>query len=139
MAGSKSDWYENRVLNIALRGSTQAAITPYVALFTGTLTGDTPGTEVSGGSYARVSAPAATWGPTSGAAGDSSAGTLTNAVAIAFPAPSANWGTVTHFGVFDAATVGNALYYGDLTTSRTINNGDSAPTFAIGALVATEG
>jgi len=58
---------------------------------------------------------------------------------VTFPAPTAAWGTVTHFGVFDAATAGNALYYGDLTTARTINSGDSAPTFAIGALTTTEG
>ncbi|HXI17807.1 MAG TPA: hypothetical protein VNM48_15710 [Chloroflexota bacterium] len=139
MAGSKSDFYENRVLNLALRAATLTpAITPYVALFTGTLTGDTPGTEVTLGAYARVSAPATTWGPTSTAAGDSTAATLTNAVAITFPLPTANWGTITHMGIFDAATAGNALYYADLTTARTINSGDSAPSFAPGVLTLSE-
>ena len=140
MAGSKSDFLENLVLNYALRGAAATTIpNAFVALFTGTLTGDTPGTEVTGGAYARVSTAASTWGPTSGAAGASTAGTLTNALAVTFPAPTAGWGSVTHFGVFDAATAGNALYYGDLTTARTINAGDSAPSFAVGALSCSEG
>lgn len=139
MAGSKADYWENRCLNLALRAATQAAaITPYVALYTGTLTGDTPGTEVAAGGYARINAGATFWGP-AGTAGDATAGSLANVLAITFGTPSANWGTVTHFGIHDAVTAGNALYYGDLTTSRTINNGDAAPSFAIGALTITEG
>ena len=139
MAGSKADYLENLVLNYALRGAAAATIAnAFVALFTGTLTGDTPGTEVTGGAYARVSTAAATWGPTSGAAGASTAGTLTNALAVTFPAPSAGWGSCTHFGIFDTSTAGNALYYGDLTTARTINAGDSAPSFAAGALSLSE-
>jgi len=143
LAGSKTDFFENRVLNIALRGALQAAaVTPYVALLTGTLTGDTPGTEVTGGGYARVSAPAATWGPTSGAAGDSTAGTLTNAAVITFPTSTGAWSagaSITHFGIFDAATVGNALYYGDLTTPQTVGATGITVSFALGTLTLTEG
>lgn len=140
MAGSKADWFENKVLNIAFRGTAWSTLSNiYIALFTGTLSGDTPGTEVSGGSYARVSTAASTWGPTSGAAGDATAGTITNALAITFPAPTANWGTCTHIGAFDASTAGNALYYADLTTTRVINSGDGAPSLAVGAAVFTEG
>ena len=139
MAGSKSDYLENALLNSVLRNAAFPTITnAFVALFTGTLTGDTPGTEVTGGAYARVSTAATTWGPTSGAAGASTAGTLTNALVVTFPAPTANWGQVTHFGIFSALTGGNALYYGDLTTARTINNGDSAPSFAVGSLSCSE-
>jgi hypothetical protein len=132
MAGSKSDYLENKVLDAVFNGTSWTTINNvYVALFTGTLSGDTPGTEVSGGSYARVSTAPADWTA-------ASSGSLNNGNAITFPAPTANWGTVTHFGIFDASTSGNALYYGDLTTSRTINNGDGAPSFASGALVVTE-
>ena len=83
----------------------------------------------AGGSYARVNlAPLdtnwkATQGGTSGAS-SGSGGVTANAVAITFPAPSANWGTVTHFGIFDAASGGNLLVWNALTIPRTIVNGD---------------
>lgn len=133
MAGSKADYWEQKILDMAFKAATFTALSggPYVALFTGTLTGDTPGTEVSGGSYARVQVAAADWTRT--------ASSIANNATITFPSPTGNWGTVTHFGIFDASTSGNALYYGDLTTSRTINNGDSAPSFAASALTITEG
>lgn len=35
-------------------------------------------------------------------------------------------------------TGGNLLYYADLTTSKTINSGDAAPSFAAGALTVQE-
>jgi hypothetical protein len=132
MAGSKSDYLENKLLDAVFNGVAWSTIANvWVALFTGTLSGDTPGTEVTGGSYARVSTAPADWTAASG-------GALDNGNVITFPAPTANWGTVTHFGIFDASTAGNAFYYGDLTTSRVINNGDGAPSFAVGALDITE-
>ena len=103
-----------------------------VALFTSNPAEDASGTEVSGGAYARVQHnPAdANWDAISG-----TNGTTANTSTITFPTPSgANWGSVTHFGVFDAASGGNLLFYGALTTSTTINDGDAAPSFAAGAL-----
>jgi hypothetical protein len=131
MAGSKSDYLENKVLDAVLNNTSLAVTTPYVALFTATPSDSGGGTEVSGGSYARVNS-STSWPAASG-------GSCANDVAIAFPTATANWGTVSQFGIFDASTAGNLLYWGDLTTSRTINNGDPTPTFAIGALVITEG
>lgn len=139
MAGSKSDAWEIGVLKLATGASSgftgiTGSVTPYLALFTGTLSGDTPGTEATGGGYARIS--------TSGAWGTPSAGSVSNTSAISFAAFS---GTVssgsafTHFGIFDASSAGNALYYGDLTDqTKTGSSGDTI-TFAIGALTLTEG
>ena len=39
--------------------------------------------------------------------------------------PTAGWGTVTSFGVYDAATGGNLLFFGTLSISKTINQGDT--------------
>lgn len=105
-----------------------------VGLFTAAPTDAGGGTEVSGGSYARVSVnPAdANW-----SAPDATGGVTANVSAVTFPAPTANWGTVTHFAIFDATTAGNMLVYGALTASRVINNGDAAPSFAPGALTVT--
>ena len=34
---------------------------------------------------------------------------------------SANWGTVTHIGIYDDEVGGNLLFHGALNTARTIN------------------
>ena len=105
-----------------------------VALFTVTPADAGGGTEVTGGSYARVNLPPldANW-----TAPDGTGGLTDNAAAITFPTPSANWGTVVAFGIFDATTAGNLLVWGPITPNKTINNGDPAPSFAIGALDVT--
>jgi hypothetical protein len=106
----------------------------FVSLHTADPTDAGTGTEVTGGSYARVArAPLdANWTAASG-----TDGITTNAAAVTYPAPTANWGTVTHFGIWDASTAGNLICYGPLGTSKTINNGDAAPSFAIGAITIT--
>lgn len=103
----------------------------YVALFTAAPSDAGGGTEVSGGSYARVAvAPAdANW-----SAPDATGGLTDNVAAVTFPAPTANWGQATHFAIFDRATGGNMLIWGALAQAKTINNGDPAPSFPIGAL-----
>jgi len=93
------------------------------------------GTEVTGGSYAAVNlAPSqtnyyGTHGTTVGASSGTS-GLIDNAVAIVFPAPTANWGLITHMAVDDEAA--NMLTYSPLTISKTVNNGDPAPSVPIG-------
>jgi len=103
----------------------------YVGLLTAAATPETGGvTEVAGGSYARVAeAPGdANWAAPAG--GD---GTTSNVNAITFPTATADWGTATHFGIWDAATAGNLLVYGALTASRNIVNG-ATPSFPAGSL-----
>lgn len=105
-----------------------------IGLFTAAPSDAGGGTEVSGGSYARVARNPldANW-----TAADNTNGVTTNAADVTFPAPSANWGTVTHFGIFDATSAGNLLFHGALTTSRVINSGDAAPFFPAGSLSVT--
>lgn len=47
-------------------------------------------------------------------------GVITNGSAISFEESTADWGTVTHFVIYDAATGGNLLMYDALTASRTV-------------------
>lgn len=136
-----SDYLENKIIDWLLRGQ---AFTPpanvYVALFTAAPSDTGGGTEVSGGSYARVEVASslANWSGTQAAgsttASSGTGGTTSNNATITFPAPTASWGTITHMGIFDAATDGNLLAYGALTTSKNVNNGDAAPSFAAAAL-----
>ena len=131
------DYGENRILD-AMLGSDHSSVFPatvYIGLFTSAPNdAGSGGVEVTGGSYARVSVNPldANW-----TAASSVDGVTTNAAAITFPAPTANWGTVTHFGIFDATTTGNLLFHGALSASRVISNGDAAPQFAAGALSVT--
>ena len=133
MAGSKSDYLENKILDHVLGGGdyTRPA-TVYVALYTVAPTDAGGGTEVSGGSYARV---AVTINSTNWPA--ASSGSKSNGTAISFPAATANWGTVVAFGIFDAASGGNLLYWGTLSASKAVNNGETA-SFAAGQLTISE-
>ena len=47
------------------------------------------------------------------------------------PNTGTNWGTMSHFGIFDASTSGNLLWHGTLNASKTVEVGDSL-TVAIG-------
>ncbi len=109
-----SDYLEKKLLDHVLRNT---AYTPpasvYLALFTTDPTDAGTGTEVTGGAYARQKI-------TFGAA-SSPGGTASTTADIAFPVATANWGTVTHVGIYDAATAGNLLFHGALNTPRTIN------------------
>lgn len=133
---SFSNYLEDLVLNATLRGTAWPAWTTgshHVALFTAAPTDAGGGTEVTGGAYARVAVTRAA-GSWAAPADNAGAQRTSNSSAITFPSPTANWGTVTHFAVFDAATAGNMLVWGPLTTSRNILNGDNAPSFAAAAL-----
>ena len=131
-----SDYLENELIKHIFRtGSFTKPTNLYYALFTAAPSDAGGGTEVSGGAYARVavSVADASFDATSG-----TDGATANTGAITFPAPSgANWGTVTHMGVFDAATTGNLLMHGALTTSRLISDGDAAPVYSAGAFTFT--
>lgn len=139
-AGALTDYAENKLVDALIRGQAIGApATWYVALYTTCPTDSTSGTEVSGGSYARVAVTAGLtqWAGTQSAgsttASSGTNGTTSNNATITFPAPTANWGTVTCWGLTDASTAGNIWVYSSLTTSKTINNGDAAPSFAAGA------
>lgn len=136
---SKSNFLEDAILNHVLRGVAFPTLagSVYVALHTADPTDAGTGTEVTGGSYARV---AVSRGTGSWAAPSDNSGSqrTSNSAAITFAAPTANWGTITHVAIWDASTSGNLLYRQALTTNRTVNNGDQAPSFAIGALTVSE-
>ena len=133
--GSKSDYLENQLLDLVLGdgGTFSHLATVYVALYTVTPSDSGGGTEVTGGSYSRVAVTNdATNFP------DASGGAKANGTAITFPTPTANWGTIVAFAILDASTAGNLLYWGAITPNKTVNNGDPAPSFAVGDLDITE-
>lgn len=106
-----SDYLANRVLN-TLRNVSGAIATVYMSLHTAapSVSGSN---EVAGGSYARQTI---AFNAASGRA-------MTNNGAVTFSGmPTA---TVTHFGLWDAASGGNFLGRGALTASKSVTSGDS--------------
>lgn len=117
---SKSNYLENVLLDHQLGGPDYVRpATVYIALYTVAPTDAGGGTEVSGGNYSRV---ALTNDATNFPA--ASGGNKSNGTTIAFPVPSAGWGVVTHFGIFDASSGGNLLRWGPLSISKTVDPGD---------------
>ena len=125
---AKSHSLDNALLSAVLRNvSYTSPATVYAALFTVAPTPSTAGTEVSGGSYARV---AVTFGAPA-------LGVTSNSAPVAFPTATADWGTVAAVAIMDALSGGNLLYFGALTTPKAVDNGDTA-SFAAAALSLTE-
>lgn len=117
-----SNYLENKVLDHVLKNTayTQPA-SLYLALFTsnpadqleqGTLTFEV---STSGTAYTRKAV-------TFAAASNGAA--ATNAT-VTFDAATASWGTIGFVAVMDQATGGNVLFWGAVTTSKTIDTGDT--------------
>ena len=139
-----TDFAENKLVDAIFRGQASGLpATWYVALFTAAPNDAGGGTEVTGGSYARVAVTASlanfagTQSAGSTTASSGTGGVTSNNNAVTFPVPSANWGSITHFALMDAVSGGNMWIHGALTVAKTVNNGDPAPSFAAAALTFT--
>jgi len=111
---SFSNFLETEILDHVFGGAAYTApATHYLALFTATPGETGGGTEVTGGAYVRKAVAFTTTG-----------NTTSNTAAVEYPTASANYGTVTSVGVFDAATSGNLMAYATLSSSKTIETGD---------------
>jgi hypothetical protein len=140
-AGALSNFLTNKLIDFVMRGQTYTPPTNvFVALATTAGSAAACGTEVAYTGYARVSVPASlvawsgTQGVTTTAISSGTSGQTSNNITITFGAPTSGPNTVVEFCVFDALTGGNLLWRAALTTSKTINNADAAPSFAISAL-----
>ena len=139
MANNASNYLENELLDHVL-GEGSRDYTPttlFVGLFSNSGggaatalesgTNSTSGTgnfgfyEINNGSYARqaVNFNAA------------SSGSATNNGAVTFPQATADYdsagsqgNTVTHIGIMDASTGNNVIFFGALSTSKTVTSGD---------------
>jgi len=133
MVGSLALFAENKVLeHIVGKTSFTMPATPFLALFTVAPTAEdgTGGTEASAGNYVRKSVAGTDWG----AAAD---GAISNTSVIEFVECSgANWGTINGFALYDAETAGNMIIWGEVTTPKDINIGDTAR-IAVGELDVT--
>lgn len=115
-----SNYLEDKVLGVSVLGSPfTAPATVYLALATSSTTDGAVFQEVATGTaYARqvvaFGAPA-----TSGLSRQ-----VLNSGVVTFPQATTPWGYITHLGIYDSPTSGNQLYWGALTTPRTVITND---------------
>jgi hypothetical protein len=91
--------------------------------------GDTGASEVSGGAYARQ-------GPVSFANAGTNPTVASNTAVIQYPTATANWGTITHFGIWSAVSGGTFLGWNTVTIPKAINIDDIAR-WEVGKLTVT--
>jgi hypothetical protein len=118
--GGFSNYWENKILDHIFGKSSHTPPAVYIGLSTADPLDDASGlAEPSGNSYARVQTSASDWTI-------ASSGSISIANELIFAEATGDWGTVTHFALFDAETGGNMLCHGELTSARTIISGDKA-------------
>jgi|TARA_B110000881_G_C18540087_1_gene498049 hypothetical protein len=111
---SFTNFLETEILDHVFAGAAYSAPSQhYLGLFTAAPGEAGGGTELSGSAYVRKAVNFATSGATT-----------SNNAAIEFPTATGSWGTVTHVGVFDAASSGNLMAYATLSSSKAIATGD---------------
>ena len=128
--GSFSDYCENAILDHLFGKGDYTPPTIYVGLSASDPTDTGAGlSEPNGNGYVRAETTPSDWNVAVG-------GLLDNANVITLGPATADWGTLTHFALFDAASGGHLLVHGALTQPKTIQSGDMVR-FASGELDVT--
>jgi hypothetical protein len=118
--GGLSDYWENKILDHIFSKDNYTPPTIYVALSTADPLDDASGfAEPSGNGYTRAETSASDWNTATD-------GSLHNASDIIFPKATGNWGTATHFALFDGATSGNMLAHGALSQPEAVDSSFTA-------------
>lgn len=129
-----TDVWEKKIQDLIFRNTLASATTPgglhsanlYIALFTVNPTDSTTGTEVTGGSYARVAVDRT---GTGFAAATGVTASVQPSGTVTFATASADWGTVTGFGIVNSlagALSTDLIFWSALTVSKAVQNGDTA-------------
>ena len=129
----KSQYFSGAVLNV-LNGAGITAVTPYVGLFSAAPANNgAAGSELAGAGYQRQTITFGTPAPDS----TGNVQIVSNTEVIQFGPAQADWSQAVAFGIFDAQTNGNLLYWSTLTTPKIVQMGDFGQ-FAAGSLVIEE-
>lgn len=122
-----SNHAENLALNFLLTTSTATRPTEFfLALFTNT-SGNAETNLEAGTLTDEVSDSGTAYTRKAIAFDDAVSGTCVSDGTVTFDAATADFGTITHVAVMDGSTVGsdNVLFYGAVTTPKTIETGDT--------------
>lgn len=122
-----SNFLENRVLDHVLGEGARNFTSPatlFLGLFTNVGTGTSANLE-AGILTDEVSTSGTAYGRQGVNFNAAINGSATNNGTVTWTTATANWGTVTHVAIMDASTAGNVLFYGNLTSSKIIETGDT--------------
>jgi hypothetical protein len=122
-----SDYLENKVLDHVLTATSYSApSTRYLALFVNT-SGNAATNLEAGTLTDEVSATSTGYSRKAVTFAAASSGTSATSATVTFDAATASWGTITHVAIVDGGTrgAGNVLFWGAVTTSKTIDTGDT--------------
>lgn len=129
-----TNYLENALIDHLFRATAYSHSSPanwYIGLHTAAFGEDgSGGTEVStsGTGYVRVAVARGTGTWRNDTAGDVKS--TSNTSAITFAVPTANWGQVTHVGIWDhVSNTTNLIIEAQLQFAKNVNNGDPAPQF----------
>lgn len=128
---SFSNFWENENLDHLFgKGVYTPPTNIFVGLSTANPQDDGSGLAEPAAGYARVQTSPSDWTVAAN-------GSLTNANTITFPTSTGSWGTINYVALFDAASGGNMLAWGALTTPKVVESGKT-PKFNAGALTCTQ-
>ncbi len=131
-----TDSEEQDLLEYWFAGTALPNTPTHIALYTSAPGESSSGTEVTGGSYARVAV--ARNGTNWGSSVSANPSTIENLLEILFIEATASWGTVVAWGYLTASSGGTLLFYADLDANKAIESGVIAQ-FIPGSLVAKLG
>ncbi len=114
--GSMSDFLENELLDHIFNAAYTPPATVYLGLSTADPLDDGSGlAEPSGNGYIRKAI-------TFGAAASR---VITQSGDVTFDQATGSWGTITHYGIFDAESAGNMMAHGSLSVSKAVVSGNT--------------
>ena len=122
-----SNYLENKVLDHVLRVASYTQPSGlWLALFTNG-SGNAAANLEAGTLTDEISTSGSAYGRQSISFNSASSGSSASSATVTFSTATSNWGTITHVAVMDGSTAGsgNVLFYGAVTTSKTIETGDT--------------
>ena len=131
LTGGMTDYLANKLIDLFFRGQSYSwPATTYLKALIAAPTNAGGGTEVGGGvGYARVAIASsyASWSgtqsPGTTVASTGTTGRISNNAQLLFPDPTGAWGAIGWGGLDDASSAGNPLFWGALTTPKSIGVG----------------
>jgi hypothetical protein len=122
-----SNYLENKLLDHTLRYGTApytGVSTLYLALFNNT-SGNAATNLEAGTLTDEVTTSSSAYTRKAVTFAAASSGSSASSATVTFDTATASWGSITHIAVMDASTSGNVLFYGAVTTAKTIDTGDT--------------
>jgi hypothetical protein len=123
-----SNYLENKVLDHVLTATAYTQPSRYVALFKSPVSEAATDADLEAGTLTNeVGTSGTAYGRQSVTFAAASSGTSATNATVTFSAATASWGTITHVAVVDGGTAGagNVLFWGRVTTAKTIDSGDT--------------